>query len=182
VRVLVVYESMFGNTLAVAEAIAAGLRGRLEVELVEVASAPVVLGRETSLLVVGGPTHGHAMTTPGSRADAAKRAGERLVSRGAGIREWTAAVRLDTGGPSFATFDTRIKGPELLWGSAAKGAARALRASGFLSLRAPESFLIDGPTGPVFDRVSPAELARARAWGEELARAVESRLLAAAPA
>ena len=40
-KALVVYESMWGNTERVAEAIADGLRESMEVELVEVNQAPV---------------------------------------------------------------------------------------------------------------------------------------------
>ncbi len=38
-KALIVYESMFGNTREVAEAIATGLRDRAEVEIVDVALA-----------------------------------------------------------------------------------------------------------------------------------------------
>ena len=55
-KALVVYESMYGNTAAVGEAIAASLRSHG----LEVSSGPVTaIGRaeapETELLVVGGP-------------------------------------------------------------------------------------------------------------------------------
>jgi hypothetical protein len=67
-----------------------------------------------------------------------------------------------------AAFDTRIKGPELLWGSAAKGAAKQLAAAGFRNAQA-RSFIVDGPTGPQFDRLLTGELDRAREWGKTLA-------------
>jgi hypothetical protein len=171
VRALVVYESMFGNTRAVAAAICDGIARHLPAEMVEVASAPATLPDDVGLLVVGGPTHAHAMTTPKSRADAANRAGDRLVSRGAGVREWVAAVRPGSTPVALATFDTRIKGPELLWGSAAKGAAKALAGRGFKGLQT-RSFLVEGPTGPLFDRLLGGELDRAREWGTELAAAL----------
>ena len=37
----------------------------------------------------------------------------------------------------------------------------------------PESFLVDGPTGPLFDRLLDGELERARAWGESLAAGLD---------
>src|SRR5690606_38405315 len=43
-RALVVYESMFGNTRDVAYAVAEGLRRHLDVDVVEVGTAPTVLG------------------------------------------------------------------------------------------------------------------------------------------
>ena len=59
-RALVIYESMFGNTRAVAEAIADGLRSRFETEIVEVRGAPVEIPDDVSLVVIGGPTVGFA--------------------------------------------------------------------------------------------------------------------------
>lgn len=167
-RALVVYESMFGNTEAVARAIADGIATRLPVDLMEVGEAPGVLPGDVALLVVGGPTHAHGMTKPESRADAGRRAGPRLVSRGIGIREWLTDLAPPPRPVVAAVFDTRIKGPKVLWGSAAK-AATSLLARSFSTIRGPESFLVDGPTGPVFDRLLPDELARARSWGADLA-------------
>lgn len=167
-RALVVYESMFGNTEAVARAIADGVASRLEVELVEVGAAPRSLPPDVRLLVVGGPTHAHGMTRPDSRADAGRRAEGRQVSRGIGIREWLTDLEAPSTPVVAAVFDTRIKGPKALWGSAAK-AATSLLARSFAIIRGPESFLVDGPTGPVFDRLLPAELERARSWGADLA-------------
>ncbi len=177
-RALVVYESMFGNTRDVATAIAAGIGTVMPVELVEVASAPDAIPPDVELLVVGGPTHGHGMSTPSSRGDSANRAGTALVSRGPGIREWLATLRPNAG-TLVAAFDTRLKGPGILWGSAAKPAARRLRDIGFAEIEGPMSFLVDGPTGPLFDRVRAGEIDRARAWGAGLAaragRAVAAR-------
>lgn len=167
-RALVIYESMFGNTKSVAEAVAEGLRRHLEVSLVEVADAPPLIGDGIDLLVVGGPTHAHGMTTPESRADSARRAGDQLVSRGSGIREWLEALSASPRKVPAAAFDTRIKGPGILWGSAAKAAEKQLRGAGFTMAASPESFLVGGPTGPVFDRVIEGELDRARQWGAEL--------------
>ncbi|WP_353744571.1 flavodoxin domain-containing protein, partial [Thermocrispum sp.] len=48
---LVVYESMYGNTKAIAEAIARGLASAAQVDLVEVGSAPSTV--DADVLVVG---------------------------------------------------------------------------------------------------------------------------------
>jgi hypothetical protein len=73
-RVLVVYESMYGNTHAVASNIADGLRGTHEVTLVPVAAATGDLVAEADLLVVGAPTHMHGLSTASSRQHARKAA------------------------------------------------------------------------------------------------------------
>ena len=174
-RALVVFESMFGNTWTIAKAIADGLSTALDVELREVGAAPSTIGEEVDLLVVGGPTHAHGMSKPDSRANAARQAGERLVSRGAGIREWLETLRGGSKKVAAATFDTRIKGPELLWGSAAKGAEKELRRLGFRVVVSPASFLVGGPTGPAFDRVVEGEVDRARGWGAMLGAKVAAQ-------
>lgn len=171
-RALVVYESMFGNTRDVALAVADGIATRMAVETVEVGAAPGVIPPDVALLVVGAPTHVHGMTTPKSRADAAERAGDRLVSRGIGLGEWLDALAPMSAPFPAAAFDTRIKGPGLIWGSAAKIAAKRLRELGFRLVDGPESFLVGGPTGPLFDRLVEGELDRARAWGARLTNAV----------
>ena len=175
-RALVVYESMFGNTRDVALAIADGIGTHMDVEIVEVGMAPTTLPTDIALVAVGGPTHAHGLSSAKSRADAARRAGDALVSRGSGLSEWLADLR-----PGAATvaaaFDTRIKGPGLLWGSAAKGAAKRLRAGGFRLVADPESFLVDGPTGPLVNRLVAGEADRARAWGTTLASKVVAPVL-----
>ena len=74
-RTLVVYESMFGNTQAIAHAIADGLSLHHDVTLEEVGLAPERLDDDIVLLVVGGPTHALGMSRPETRADAAAQAG-----------------------------------------------------------------------------------------------------------
>lgn len=177
-RAVVVFESMFGNTREVALAVADGIAATMPVERVEVAEAPTVLPADVTLLVVGAPTHAHGMTTPETRADAGRRAGDRLVSRSRGIREWLAGLQPTAAPVATAVFDTRIKGPEFLWGSAAKGASKELRTHGFRLVRKPESFLVGGPTGPLFDRLADGELERARVWGASLAAEVGAPALA----
>ena len=79
-RALVVYESMFGNTEAIAHAIAEGLSLQLAVELVEVSAAPTTL-RDVDLLVAGGPTHAFGLSRRSTRESAREQApdGARLI-------------------------------------------------------------------------------------------------------
>ena len=66
-RAVVVYESMFGNTHVIADHIAEGLRTAAEVTVVAVHDAAVELIDSADLLVVGGPTHVHGMSSQRSR-------------------------------------------------------------------------------------------------------------------
>jgi hypothetical protein len=171
-RALVVYESMFGNTRDVARAIAEGVSSRMPVELVEVTNAPSVIPANVTLLFVGGPTHAHGLSSPKSRADAAGRAGDKLVSRGAGLADWLERTHPESAPLATVAFDTRIKGPGLLWGSAAKAMVKLLRSSDFSMIAQPMSFLVGGPTGPMFDRLDAGERERATAWGAGIADAL----------
>jgi hypothetical protein len=166
VRALVVYESMYGNTAKVAAAIAEGMGDAV---VIEVGAAPAFLPTEVEIVVVGGPTHAHGMSHTGSRKDAAERVTRPVISRGPGIREWIAGLRVAK--PTLAaSFDTRANGPEILTGSAAKGAAKALQGRGCRLAAPPASFVLDGLKGKPYDRVAEAELERAREWGRSLAR------------
>jgi hypothetical protein len=169
-RALVVFESMFGNTRIVAEAVAAGLASGAKVDLVEVAEAPTDIDADVGLLVVGGPTHAFGLSRPDTRKQAAAQARERMVSRGQGLREWLAALDCGTARPLAAAFDTRIRHVP---GSAARAALRRLRHRGLPVAAVPASFYVTGTEGPLV----PGEQERAERWGERLAtraRAVSS--------
>jgi hypothetical protein len=163
---LVVYESIYGNTRAVAEAVAAGLGGASVLAVQDAA------GRTESadLLVVGGPTHMHGMATSLSRrmaVEAAKEDGHAAVEPGAaegpGLRRWLHDLPRRDGGRA-AAFDTRLDRSPSVTGAAARGIARRLRHHGY-DVLASESFLVEDAEGPLAD----GELERARAWGAELA-------------
>lgn len=157
---VIVYESAWGNTRSVAEAIAKGMSKRLAVEIVDVDSAPPAGNMQVELLVVGAPTHAFGMSRPQTREDAARRGGH---PGALGLREW-----IDSAGEgltlSVAAFDTHVRHPNLP-GAASKKAAKALRRAGCTLVAEPESFYVDGYEGPLLD----GELERARAWGAQLA-------------
>ena len=159
---LVVYESMFGNTQAIADAIAAGLSSGIRVEAVEVGVAPVTTDDDVALVVVGGPTHAFGMSRPQTRQDAARQATAGLVSGGIGLREWLAALQ-GPAGVAAATFDTRISKPRLP-GSAARAAEKRLRRLGLRIVAPAASFYVEGTSGPL----QAGEQERARRWGEAL--------------
>ncbi|MED7923742.1 flavodoxin domain-containing protein [Nonomuraea sp. LP-02] len=164
---LVVYESMYGNTRAVAESIAEGLASAMRAEVAEVATAPDVVGADVGLLVVGGPTHAFGLSRVSTRQSAAQQAeGGPLVSGGRGVREWLAALRTSSATLDAAAFDTRVAKPRMP-GSAAQGVARRLRRAGVRLACPARSFYVEGTLGPLV----PGELDRAREWGESLARA-----------
>ena len=159
---LVIVESSFGNTRAIAEAIREGLATRIDVELVDVTDAPSQIPDTIDLLVVGGPTQAFGMSRPQTRQDAVERGGS-LTAPATGIREWIAGLSPDGGRPPVVTFDTRTR---YRWvpGSAAAQAAAALAQQGFPSAAARQSFRVDDVAGPLL----PGEVDRARRWGQQL--------------
>ena len=66
-RAVVVYESMYGSTHQVADAIGAGLGTAFEVSVVPVSQAGPQVLAGTDLVVAGGPTHAHGMSRAGTR-------------------------------------------------------------------------------------------------------------------
>jgi flavorubredoxin len=74
-KALIVHESMYGNTHAVADAVAEGLGAQAEVDPCPVHAMPTVPA-DLDLLIVGGPTHLHGLSTALSRGMAVAAAKE----------------------------------------------------------------------------------------------------------
>jgi hypothetical protein len=168
-RALVVYESMFGNTQTIANAIADGLSSHMSVETVEVGAAPDVVDG-IDLVVVGGPTHQFGMSRASSREQAARDAPHELVSHGIGLREWLADVGGASESIAAVAFDTTLAKPRIIkvFGRAGRSATKRLHQLGFHVLRSPESFWVSGTTGPL----AVGEVERARQWGEDVGATV----------
>jgi hypothetical protein len=159
-RAVVVCESMFGNTRAIAEAIAESLvQGFDRVEVFDVADAPSTF-EGVCLLVVGAPTHAFGMSRPSTRQAAVDQGAPTGAARG--VREWLAAVDRPSTAIRAAVFDTRVRKP-LVPGSAAQAVRRRLRRLGF-DVFAPVSFGVTGTPGPLVE----GELDRARQWAAAL--------------
>jgi len=174
-RALVVYESLYGNTAAVGEAIASSLRNReLDVEVGPVSEIESMRADGVELLVVGGPTHVHGMSSSRSRRDAASDEKNTFATPTLepGLRTWLEDLAPGDGRLA-AAFDTRIDKPAILTGSAAKGIGRRLEGRGFRLVAKPQSFFVS-----TANRLLDDELERAAAWAGEVAR--ESRPIAAA--
>lgn len=169
-RVLVVYESMFGNTEKIAKAVAGGLAEAGTTDVVEVGSAPTLLPEDVDLLVVGAPTHAFGLSRPSTRQSAADQSPGELVSTGIGVREWLGELRHTGSRAAVAAFDTRVK-MAMVPGSAARRALGRLRGLGFTKLMRAESFYVTGTPGPLKD----GEVDRAKAWGAKLAAALSTR-------
>jgi hypothetical protein len=171
-RAVIIYESMYGNTHQIADAIGVGLGTAFEVSIVPVSQADPSVLADADLVVVGGPTHAHGMSRTATRkaaVEAANKSASPLKveadAPGPGLRGWFGS--LGQYPVKAAAFDTRMHGPGALTGRASKGVAHALRQHGFDVVADPESFLVTKQ-----DRLDPQETTRARDWGTRLAAAI----------
>ncbi len=153
---LVVYESQFGNTKKVAEAIGKAFESAGPVRVVGTDGFEPSFIAGVDLLLIGGPTQAHGMTrSMGTFLDD-------LEAKPAGI--------------AAAAFDTRIKGPVFLWGTAARDISAKLRGAGFNLVGPPESFLVNLAKQP---ELYEGEIEKAVSWASELRGRVEAGQLAA---
>ena len=186
-QIVVVYESVMGNTRAIAEAVARGARAAVPGATVRCRPAARVLAEpiEADLVIVGGPTHFFGLPAERTRLRWVRgvlRRGraEGLTTRlepgaaGPGLREWFDELTGDGdvgaapraagpgGHPRAAAFDTRLDRP--LAGSAARRIAQLLRRHGYRVIAPPEGFIVEDLQGPL----RAGECERAMAWGARL--------------
>jgi flavodoxin len=153
---LVIYESQFGNTKRIAELIGKELGVYGSVRITSFAEYEPALLAGVDLVLVGAPTQAHGMT-----ADM-RRFVDNFVARPEGIRA--------------AAFDTRVKGPQFLWGSAAREISVRLDRNGFRVVTDPESFLVTLSKEPV---LHDGEDEHAKLWADDVAKLVRGPVPAA---
>ena len=154
-KILVVFDSVFGNTEKVARAIAEGLEVRASVELLRAGEVQPGQLAGWDLLVLGSPTRGFRPT-------------EAMMDLMKGIPP--KALK----GAKVAAFDTRFKADELqsaglrflfnTGGYAAKRIADKLKKVGGELVVPPEGFYVEDTEGPLKE----GELERAARWAEKL--------------
>ncbi len=160
-KALVIYESFFGNTEQIAQAVAETLAARADVVVKRVSEVPPQSLAGLDLLVVGSATRAF-QPSPGTKA-------------------WLAQLPADSlRGVKVAAFDTHIpiEGIKsklarallrpLLTRYAAKPIANALQGKGGALAVPPEGFGVQGTEGPLVT----GELERARAWANQILAAV----------
>jgi len=155
-KALVIYGTRYGNTQKIAEAIGEGLKAACFVEVLPVDGMTPAQVTAADLLVIGGPTEGHGMTQP--------------------MKTFVDGMSFALDGKAVAAFDTRIGIARILSGSAASGIEAHLRRAGAKVIAEEGSFIVKGKQ----PELEAGELARAQAWGKDLAARINS--LAAAPA
>jgi hypothetical protein len=162
-KAVVVYESHWGNTEAVARAIAEGLGPDARVLNTDEATPATVA--DADLIVAGAPVMAFSLPREGVEKQLKS---DIKAPRPADVshpllRTWL--DRLPTGSGWAAAFETRV------WWSlrGATGTIESkLRHAGYKRLAKAERFVVGGGYGPLRE----GELDRARAWGVDLAKAI----------
>jgi len=154
-KALVIYDSVFGNTEKVAQAIAGALRSQGQVEILQASSASPDQLAHIDLLVVGSPTRGFRPTE--AMTALLKRISSKVLK-----------------GVNVAAFDTRFKADELespgirflvkTGGYAARRIASQLKKAGGTLVAPPEGFYVEDTEGPL----KAGEIERAVSWATHL--------------
>ena len=158
-KAIVVYESHWGNTAAIARAIAEGIGP--EARALSTAEATVEALSGVDLIVAGAPLLGFSLPTEDMLKGLGANAPAPPDLSHPSMRAWLAALPKGTG--CAASFETRI-----WWspGSAAKAILGKLEALGYRPVAKAQRFIVQGKYGPL----RAGELDQARSWGAELAR------------
>ncbi|WP_131681345.1 flavodoxin domain-containing protein [Pseudarthrobacter sp. YALA5] len=145
----IVYDSAYGNTKTVAEAVAQGLKALSATAVSVAAFDPGSLAAD-DLLVVGSPINGWR-PTPRITQLLGQLANGKLK------------------GINAAAFDTRIR--FFIHGDAAKKMTKMLKDGGAHVISSPAMFYVRGTEGPL----RSGELEKAASWAAELAAALERK-------
>lgn len=162
-KAIVVFESHWGNTAAVARAIAEGIGPEARALSTTEATGAALAG--VDLIVAGAPLLGFSLPTEkmlkGLAASPDQGPTPPDLAHPA-MRAWLET--LPQGHGRAAAFETRI-----WWspGSAAKTILQRLAALGYQPVEQGQRFIVEGKYGPL----RAGELAKARAWGATLAQA-----------
>jgi flavodoxin len=157
-NILIVYDTVHGNTERLAQEMASALAETASVRLEKAGGLTRIDTAGVDLLIVGGPTHRQRMSAP---LVALLEAAERGAFRGMAV----------------AAFDTRYRMPAWLTGSAARRIAHRLKKGGGRLIVPPESFFMkrdDPPKGRKrrhdLELLEPGEVGRAARWAVGLAQ------------
>jgi hypothetical protein len=160
-KAVVVYESLWGNTAAIALAIAEGIGGGAVALSTREATPECMEGAD--LLVAGAPVLGFSLPTEEMRDNIRKQpqGGTPPDLSSPALRTWLDA--LPAGSGRGAAFETRI-----WWspGGSTKTILAKLASAGYRAEGRGERFIVTGRQGPLKN----GEIERAKAWGESLAR------------
>jgi len=144
-KTLIIYDSAYGNTEKIANAIGDGITG--DAKVMQAAKASLSDLKSIDILIVGAPTYGGRPTPP--------------------VKDFINKLSMeDIKGIDVAAFDTRLPQRWVkIFGFAAGKIARNLKAKGG-NLLGSEGFFVKGGKGPLMD----GELERASNWAKQITK------------
>lgn len=151
-KTLIIYDSQFGNTGQLAEAVAETLAIAGESKAIRVSNLDSSELQGLDLLVLASPTQGWRATPPMIELP----------------KNFLAHMPPDL---AVAVFDTRFEKATWITGSAARRLGKMLQRMGFSLLLPPESFFVTETKGPLKE----GELERARDWARMLLEKCEAK-------
>ena len=163
---VVVYESHWGNTAAVARAIAEGIGPETPVLTTDEATPAAIA--DADLIVAGAPVMAFRLPTDGLIRGLDEKNGNASMPPDIShpsMRSWLDG--LPAGAGLAAAFETRLRFSP---GGATGAIERGLGAAGYRRLAAGHKFYVQGQYGPL----RYGELEAARVWGKSLATTYES--------
>ena len=154
-KTLVVYDSVFGNTEKVAQAIGAALGFPEEVDVLRVGDMAPEQLEGVGVLIVGSPTRAFS-PTPATKA-MLKAIPAKALS---GVKVAAFDTRISVEDTDSGFLRTMVK----VFGYAAKPIADRLKRKGGDLVLTPEGFYVRGTEGPLKE----GELERAAAWAQQI--------------
>jgi len=163
-KALVVYESHYGNTEKIAEAIAEGIGP--DARALHTSEATPEIVQTAELVVAGAPVMAFHLPGESMLANLPKdtKAPFPPDMSHPSLREWLDTLPHHQGGAA-ASFETRLR-----WspGGATSAIDDQFHKAGFRTIAKPGKFVVKGSYGPLRE----GELERAREWGATLAAAL----------
>ncbi len=156
-KAMILYDSMFGNTEQVAQAMATALADTMEVTARRVGDVTPDDLMAVALLIVGSPTQGFQPTS------AVKTLLDSVPAQGLNgvkVAAFDTRIAVEDVGNRFLTFMVKI------FGYAAKPIAHRLQKKGGDLVLPPEGFIVNGKEGPLKE----GERARAADWAKAVAK------------
>jgi flavodoxin I len=154
-KVLIVYDSYFGNTEKVAQAVGDALRDEAEVEVRRVAEVQPAQVTGLDALIVGSPTRAFSATPPVKQFLGGI---SRQGLKGIKVAAFDTRIAVEETGPRFLAFLVRI------FGYAAEPIAARLERKGGNRAAPPAGFIVEGSEGPLRE----GELERAADWARQV--------------
>ena len=147
-KILIIYDSVYGNTEQIARAIATALNDSGKVEILDAREIDNRNLKNVDLLIIGAPTQGGRPTPP--------------------IHDFLDKIyRQDIKQTGLAAFDTRLTAKWVkIFGYAADKIADNLKHKGGNLIASPEGFFVKGGKGPLIE----GELERAASWAKGLVK------------